>query len=73
MSTITPQEILNQWKLEQIPVEMAMGHVLQNLIQQQTILDSLTLTVSKLSAQSGNLLPHTNSLSVEKTNRKTRS
>jgi len=66
MSTITPQELLNKWKLEQIPVEMAMGHVLQNLVQQQTAIESLFLATSKLSTQLDNLMSYNSSSPVVK-------
>lgn len=72
MSTITPQELLKQWKLEQIPVEMAMGHVLQNLVQQQTLIDALTLAVNKLRLQLDNTVPPTGTLSVTKDKQKAR-
>ncbi len=35
MSTYDPEELLSQWKQHGLDVEMAMGHVLQNLVQQQ--------------------------------------
>lgn len=72
MSTITPQELLKRWKLEQIPVEMAMGHVLQNLVQQQTLIDSLTLALNKLRLQLDNTPPPVGALSVTKDKQKTR-
>ena len=72
MSTITPQELLKQWKLEQIPVEMAMGHVLQNLVQQQILVDSLTLALNKLRLQLDNATSPARSLLVTKDEQKTR-
>lgn len=47
MSTITPVELLNLWKQEQIPVEMAIGHILQNLVKQQSALEALLATQGK--------------------------
>lgn len=32
MATVTPKQLLNAWKQEQMPLEMTMGHVLQNLV-----------------------------------------
>ncbi|GAB4409177.1 MAG: hypothetical protein Fur0044_02690 [Anaerolineae bacterium] len=32
MGTLHPQELLKQWELEKIPIEMATGHSLQNLV-----------------------------------------
>ena len=50
MSTITPAELLSLWKQEQIAVEMTTGHVLQNLVKQQTAIESLTALLGKLRA-----------------------
>ncbi|CAN5826148.1 hypothetical protein BH10CHL1_BH10CHL1_46540 [soil metagenome] len=47
MSTITPIELLNLWKQEQITVEMSIGHILQNLVKQQIALEALLATHGK--------------------------
>ena len=39
MGTMTPQKLLNQWKLENMTVEMATGHTLQNLVKIQQAID----------------------------------
>ena len=44
MSTITPTELLNLWKQEQITAEMSIGHILQNLVKQQIALEALLAT-----------------------------
>lgn len=33
MGTFTPQDLLNQWRSERLTTEMAIGHILQNLVQ----------------------------------------
>jgi len=59
MSTVTPEELLKQWKLESIPLEMAMGHVLQNLVKQQTAQEALNLALLNLCADVDRLIAHT--------------
>jgi len=48
MSTLTPTELLNLWKQEQMTIEMSIGHILQNLVKQQIALEALLVTQSKL-------------------------
>lgn len=50
MSTITPTEQLKLWKLENMQLEMAVGHILQNLVKLQTILADLRTDVDRLMA-----------------------
>ena len=59
MSTVTPEELLRLWKLENIPLEMAMGHVLQNLVKQQKAQDALNQMISNLRADVARLIAHT--------------
>jgi len=59
MSTVTPEELFKQWKLESIPLEMAMGHVLQNLIKQQTAQEALNKALLNLRADIDRLIAHT--------------
>lgn len=63
MSTTTPSALFKAWSQETLPIEMAMGHTLQNLVKQQTLLDgfqqalsTLRTDVDRLIAQAG-LLP----------------
>ncbi len=56
MSTMTPAELLNLWKQEQVTVEMTTGHLLQNLVKQQATLEALTGLLSKLRADVDRLL-----------------
>jgi hypothetical protein len=59
MSTETPEELFKLWKLENIPLETAMGHVLQNLIKQQTAQEALNQTIYNLRADVDRLIAHT--------------
>lgn len=63
MSTLTPPELLNLWKQEQMTVEMAMGHILQNLVKQHMALETLLTTQNKLSTEMNSLSVTTNAKS----------
>ncbi|MFN8489194.1 MAG: hypothetical protein U0350_16525 [Caldilineaceae bacterium] len=56
MSTMTPAELLNLWKQEQVTVEMTTGHTLQNLVKQQAAIESLTVLLGKLRADVDQLI-----------------
>ncbi len=47
MSTAAPSELLRLWKLEQLSVEMAIGHVLQNLVKQHEMLHTMNTNLAK--------------------------
>jgi hypothetical protein len=55
MSTMTPTELFNLWKQDQLTVEMSIGHILQNLVKQQTVLESLLATQGKPRTDVNNL------------------
>ncbi len=59
MGTMPPQELLKQWQLEEMPVEMTTGHILQNLVKIQTTIDAINITLHKLSADVDSLIAHT--------------
>ena len=59
MGAVTPEALLTAWKLEQTTLDMAMGQVLQNLVQQQTALDTLNRALLNLRADIDRLLAHT--------------
>jgi hypothetical protein len=59
MGTIPPQEILKQWMLEKITVEMATGHSLQNLVKIQQAIDAIQITLRNLRADVDSLIAHT--------------
>lgn len=42
MSTYEPAKLLALWKLDQIDSQMVIGHLLQNLVQQQETIRKLT-------------------------------
>ena len=59
MSTVTPQELLKLWKLEQVSVEMALGHILQNLVKAQASAENRATSLYKLRSDVDDLLAHT--------------
>ncbi len=59
MGTMTPEKLLQLWKLEKISAEMAIGHVLQNLIELQTAHEARTITIYDLQANVDGLIAHT--------------
>jgi hypothetical protein len=50
MSTHAPHSLLKLWKLEQLPTEMAIGHILQNLVTMQETIDTFRRTLTRLGA-----------------------
>lgn len=59
MGTMHPQELLRQWPLEKMPVEMTTGHILQNLVLIQTAIDAINITLYNLRADVDSLIAHT--------------
>jgi site-specific recombinase len=59
MGTMAPDELLNLWKLEKLPVEMAVGHILQNLVKIRTDIDATDTSLYKLQADVDDLVAHT--------------
>lgn len=59
MSTLTPQKLLKQWQLEKITVEMAISHILQNLVKMQTAIAATNTTLYNLRADVDSLIAHT--------------
>ena len=59
MSTMPPDELLKLWKLEKLPLEMAMGHVLQNLVRMQTTIESHDASLYTLRGHVDGLMAHT--------------
>jgi hypothetical protein len=59
MSTMPPDELLKLWKLEKLPLEMAMGHVLQNLAKMQATIETLETSFYKLRSDVDGLIAHT--------------
>ena len=40
MGTVSPEELARLWRQEQLSVEMAIGHITQNLVHLQGVLDA---------------------------------
>ena len=58
MGTLTPQELLKQWRLDKMTVDMAIGHILQNLVNMQRAYDARNLTIYNLRADVDSLIAH---------------
>ena len=48
MATIPPDELLRLWSRETVTSEMAIGHLIQNLVQQQATIAGIQNTLSTL-------------------------
>ena len=59
MGTISPQELLKRWQLEELTGEMAIGHLLQHLAKIQTAIDAVNITLYNLRADVDSLIAHT--------------
>lgn len=59
LSTVTPDKLLSMWAKEQLTLEMAAGHILQNLVKIQTTIDALNITLYNLHADVDSLIAHT--------------
>jgi hypothetical protein len=58
MGTMLPKELLKLWELAKISVEMAIGHILQNIVKIQTAIDMINLTLRHLRADVDYLATH---------------
>ena len=58
MGTITPDELLKLWKLEKVTVEMAIGHILQNLIKVHAATETLDTSLYGLRGDVDALMAH---------------
>ena len=70
MSAVAPTELLQQWKLEQITPEMAIGQLIQNQIKQQELLESNSRTLSVIRVDVDSLITHAGLPPREKGRRK---
>jgi len=50
MGTMPPNELLRLWKLEKLPTEMAIGHILQNLVRIEDVQNTFSSTVYEVKA-----------------------
>lgn len=48
MATLSPEELLRLWAAERLPPDMAIGHMLQNLVLQQATLTTLQSALNRL-------------------------
>jgi len=51
MATINPEELLRLWSAEKLTSEMAIGHLLQNLVLQQSSIGNLQASIASLRAE----------------------
>ena len=70
MAAIAPAELLQQWKLDQITPEMAIGQLIQNLVKQQELLESNSRTLSIIRIDVDSMITHTGLPPREKGKRK---
>ena len=56
MSTYEPDQLLQLWKLEQIDSQMVIGHLLQNLVSQQALMQKMNVTLTRLKIDVDNLM-----------------
>ncbi len=56
MGTISPKELLNLWTKDDMPVEMAIGHILQNLAKLQATVEVDHLKLRQLQTSLENLI-----------------
>ena len=59
MGTLPPQDLLKEWTLEKLTVEMATGHTVQNLVKLQQAIDAINITLYNLRADIDSLIAHT--------------
>ncbi len=59
MGTIAPNELIKQWEIEEITVEMAIGHILQNLVSLQKTINATNLSQRRLRTDTDHLITHT--------------
>lgn len=59
MGTMSPKELLKKWELEEITVEMAIGHILQHLVKILATLETIKITLRQLRTDVDSLIAHT--------------
>jgi hypothetical protein len=70
MGTLHPKELLKEWTLEKLTVEMATGHSLQNLVKIQQAIDAIQITLRHLRVDVDSLIAHTGMRPNPKGNKK---
>lgn len=56
MGTMPPKELLTLWARDDMPVEMAIGHILQNLAKLQTNIEANHLNIRQIQSTLENLI-----------------
>lgn len=56
MGTMPPKELLTLWARDDMPVEMAIGHILQNLAKLQAAIEANHLKIRHLQTALDNLI-----------------
>lgn len=59
MGTLPPKDLLREWTLEKLTIEMVTGHTLQNLVKVQQAIDAIQITLRNLRADVDSLIAHT--------------
>lgn len=59
MGTVSPDELLRLWELEQITLEMAVGYLIQNQVKHDKAIQAANLSRSSLRADIDSLIVHT--------------
>ncbi len=59
MGTHTPTDLLKGWRLKELTTEMAIGHLIQNLLTLETALTNINITLYNLRADVDSLIAHT--------------
>ena len=70
MATMPPTELLDLWKEKELTIEMSIGHILQNLVAQQTEQKAAQQTLRQLCADVDRLITHTPLPPIDKRQRK---
>ena len=67
MGTIPAKELLSKWKQDDLPIEMALGHLLQHLVMTENNLKETCLAQSKHQTQVEQLTSELNAVKAELT------
>ncbi len=70
MGTVSPAELLKLWALEQVTLEMAIGHLIQNQVRLDKTIQAINLSNSNLRADVDSLIAHTKMERKQKSRKK---
>ena len=65
MGTIPAKKLLNKWAQEDLPVEMAIGHLLQHLMQTEAGLSSAKINDRKLQIELSQIVTELKTIKAE--------